>query len=119
MRAVPGHHAVARDPLVAHPELGAPVRHELVQLGERSGVQQKLQPLARGELARLVLLRDALGAAAELGLALEGVQPGAERVWVGRGSHGGSGFTTCARMLRPSSEPRRPAGPDARQTPSR
>ena len=63
-------------------------------------------PLASGELARLVLLGDALRAAAELGLPLEGIQPGAERVWVGRGSHGGSGFTTCARMLRRPSESR-------------
>jgi hypothetical protein len=82
------------------------VHHELVQLGEGAGVEQQFQPLASGELARLVLLGDALGAAAELGLPLEGLQPGPERVLIGRGSHGGRRFSTCARMLCRSSEAR-------------
>ena len=77
---VAGHHPVAGDALVAHPEVGAAVGDELVQLDEGAGVEQEVDPLARGELARLVLLGDALGSAAELGLPLQGVQAGAERV---------------------------------------
>jgi hypothetical protein len=59
--------AVAGDPLAGHVEVVALVDHELVDLDERAGVEQELEPLARGLLAGLVLAANALGAAGELG----------------------------------------------------
>ncbi len=47
------------------------MRDELVELLEAAGVEQQLDALARGELARLVLLAHAVGAAAFLGAALQ------------------------------------------------
>ena len=61
--AVPGDDAVAERALGVHAEVGRPVPGELVELGERARVEQRLDPLARGHLARGVLLLDgALGA---------------------------------------------------------
>ena len=44
---------------------------ELVELLERAGIEQQLDPLARGELAGRVLALEPLLAAAELGATLE------------------------------------------------
>ena len=63
--AVAGDDAVAEDLLLLHPEVGAAVRHELVDLDEAAGIEEQLDALARGELARGVLALDAGGAAAE------------------------------------------------------
>jgi hypothetical protein len=62
--ARPGHHPVARDPLLLHAELGAAVVDEGVDLLERAGIEQELQALANAELAALVLRGDTLGPAA-------------------------------------------------------
>src|SRR3712207_7261822 len=48
--------AVAEGPVGIQPEVGGTVPGELVQLGERAGVQQHLDPLARGHLPGGVLL---------------------------------------------------------------
>jgi hypothetical protein len=68
---LPGDDAVARDDLLIHPEVAAAVRDELVDLLERAGIEQQVDPLARGQLAGLVLLAQAGLAAAEFGAALE------------------------------------------------
>ena len=61
--AVAGDHAVAERALVLHAEVGRAVPGELVELDERALVEQRLDPLAGGHLARGVLLLDgALGA---------------------------------------------------------
>ena len=70
-QAVPGDDAVARDDLLLHAEVAAAVRDELVELLEGAGIEQQLDPLARGELAGRVLALEAVRAAAELGAALE------------------------------------------------
>jgi hypothetical protein len=67
--AVAGHHAVAEVLLVLEPEVGGAVDDEAVQLHERALVQEHVEPLARGELAALVLRLDALAPAAHLRLA--------------------------------------------------
>ena len=64
-RAPAGHHAVARGALRRHAEVGGAVRDEHVELLERALVEQQLDPFARGQLALLVLRRDALLSAAE------------------------------------------------------
>ena len=63
--AVAGDHAVARDLVVGHAEVGAAVLDEHVPLFEGAVVEQQLDPLARGELALVVLRVDALLAAAQ------------------------------------------------------
>src|SRR5206468_3285640 len=69
------HLAVARDDTVARMRLlreaaaRALVEDERVGLDEGAGVEEVLDALARGELALLVLRRDALGTPAFLGLA--------------------------------------------------
>ena len=63
-----GHDPVAQEPLLLHAEVGAPVRDELVELVEGSGVREQIEAFARGELSALVLLLDALVAAAALRL---------------------------------------------------
>src|SRR5207302_6813244 len=63
--AVTRDHAVAGDALVLHAEVGAAVRHHAVELDERARVHQQVDALARGELAGVVLLLDALLAATE------------------------------------------------------
>ena len=69
-RAVAGDHAVAEDLLLGHAEVGAAVGDELVELDEAAVVDQRGDPLARGQLAGLVLLVDARLAAGERGLRL-------------------------------------------------
>jgi hypothetical protein len=56
--AVTGDDAVAERALGLHAEVGRPVPGELVELGERPGVEQRVDPLAGGHLARGVLLLD-------------------------------------------------------------
>ena len=58
-RARAGDHAIARDALLGHAELGAAVLDEGVDLLERALVEQQVQALARRQLAALVLRRDA------------------------------------------------------------
>ena len=47
------------------------MRDQLVDLFERPGIEQQVDPLAGGELARLVLPAHAVLAAAQLGAALQ------------------------------------------------
>ena len=54
-RAPPRDHPVARGPLLGHAEVGGAVGDEGVPLLEGARIEQKLQPLARGELAARVL----------------------------------------------------------------
>ena len=54
-----------------HAEVAAAVGDELVELFERAGIEQQLDPLARGQLAGGVLALEPIGAAAELGASLE------------------------------------------------
>ena len=56
---------------LVHAEVAAAVRDELVDLLERAGIEQQIDPLARGELAAVVLLLQPRFAAAQLGAALE------------------------------------------------
>ncbi len=70
-QAVARDHPVAGHDLLLHPEVAAAVRDELVDLLERARIEQQLHPLARGELAGLVLALVARLAAAELRSALE------------------------------------------------
>jgi hypothetical protein len=66
--AVAGDDAVARDLLVGHAEVGTAVLDEHVPFLEGAFVEQQFEPLARGELALLVLRVDALLATAQAGL---------------------------------------------------
>jgi hypothetical protein len=50
-----------------HPEVGAAVGDEAVELDERARVEQRVDPLPGGELVVAVLARDAIRATAELG----------------------------------------------------
>ena len=59
-RAVAGHHRVAVGTALVHVELVGAVADEGVELLEGAGVEQLLDPLARGELALRVLLLDGL-----------------------------------------------------------
>ena len=58
---------VAREALLVHAEVHALVNDQAVDLVERSLVDEELDALARGLLARFVLAGDAFGAARELG----------------------------------------------------
>ncbi len=60
--AVAGDHAVPEERGLG---VGVAIRDECVELHERSGVEQQLQPLSRGELSALMLLVDALLSATE------------------------------------------------------
>src|SRR5215213_4084609 len=62
---VPCHHAVTRDPLLSHAEVGAAMLDEHVGLFERAWIEQQFQPLAGAELAARMLRLDPLGAAAK------------------------------------------------------
>ncbi len=62
-----GDHAVARDLVPLHAEIGAAVLDIHVELLEGAFVEQEVEALARGELAATVLGLDALGAAAGAG----------------------------------------------------
>src|SRR5204863_6562492 len=75
-RAVPGDDAVAVDLPLLHPEVGAAVDLEAVELDEAARVDELLDPLARGELAVRVLALDALLAAAEQRLAVPALELG-------------------------------------------
>src|SRR5204863_5672923 len=68
------HDAVAWNPLLGHPEVVRLVHDELVELDERPGIEEELETLARGLLARLVLTADALVSATQLGLGVTTVQ---------------------------------------------
>ena len=72
--ALAGHDAVARHLLLGHAELGAAVLDEHVGLLERIRVEQKLDPLAGGELAALVLRLDPPFAAAQPGRRALGIE---------------------------------------------
>ena len=69
-----GHHPVAEHLLVFHVEVAALVDHELVDLEERTRVEEELEPLAGGLLPGLVLAPTALLAATELGLSVAPTQ---------------------------------------------
>ena len=71
--------AVARHDLVLHPEIDAAMRDQLVDLLEGAGIEQQLDPLARRQLARIVMALETLGAAAQLGAAFE-VRQGVQRI---------------------------------------
>ena len=58
------HDAVARGAPVSHPEIGDPVDHEGVEFDKRLGIQEDLEPLPGRELPLVVLLLNALLAAA-------------------------------------------------------
>ena len=62
---------------------------ELVELLERAGIEQQLDPLARGQLAGGVLALETIGAAAELGAPLEVVETSS-------GSSAPHALTACA-----------------------
>src|SRR4029077_11905775 len=62
---------ITGDDVVLHPEIATAMGDQLVDLLERAGIEQELDPLARGQLAGRVLLRQATRAAAKLGAALE------------------------------------------------
>jgi hypothetical protein len=62
-----GDDPVAREALLVHAEVHALVDDQAIHFVERTLVDQQLDALARGLLARVVLPRDALGAARELG----------------------------------------------------
>ena len=57
--AVAGDDAVAGNHLLIESEIGGAVGDEAVELDEAALVEQQIEPLAGGELALLVLLRDA------------------------------------------------------------
>ena len=82
--AVAADHAVAGDAALGHPEVGAAVGDQRIDLDERAGVEQQLHPLAGGQLAGGVLLVDALLAAAQAG-ALEAVLQLGQGFALGRG----------------------------------
>jgi hypothetical protein len=71
---VAGDHAVAQILLLVEAEIGSAVGDEAVDLHEAAGIEQQVEPLARAELALLVLLRDAVGATALFGEGLLVVQ---------------------------------------------
>jgi hypothetical protein len=75
-----GDDAVAEDLLVLHAEVGATMRHELVELDEAAVIEQRFDPFARGQLTGLVLLRDAGLTTGDGGLGLHLFEAG-DRVW--------------------------------------
>ena len=79
-----GHDAVAVGAVLVEAELGAAVADERAELLEGVGVEEEVEALAGGELAFLVLLRDAGFAAAKLSL---GAPP--PEVFDGSGRGGG------------------------------
>src|SRR5439155_11261036 len=76
-RPVAGDDAVAVDLPLLHPEVGAAVDLEAVELDEAPRIDELLDALARGELAVGVLALDALLAAAEHRLAVPPLELGA------------------------------------------
>ena len=73
--SVARHDAVTEEALLPDAELGGPMRDECIELDEASGVEEQVEPLARGQLAALVLLFDALFAAAQHRLGTHAAQP--------------------------------------------
>ena len=71
--------------LLGQAEVGGAVGDEAVELDEAARIEQQVEPLAGGELALLVLLGDAVGAAALLGRGLAVVQLVEEIAGVGHG----------------------------------
>src|SRR6185503_2885904 len=69
--SVAAHHAVSRHDLVAHAEVGAAVRDELVDFFECAGVEQEVDALARRQLAGFALAAETFLAPAQLGPPLE------------------------------------------------
>ncbi len=122
------HRAVAADDAVAgdgrglvHAEVAAAVGDEGVDLDERAGVEEQLDALAGGELARRVLLVDALLAAAQLGRGKAALQLldllGADGCRRGRLGHGAGDLPRRAPIsmglsnsISPSGKSRMPPG---------
>ena len=111
-RAPAGDHAVAGDFGLLHAEVARAVLDEHVELLERALVEQELDPLARGELAALVLRLDARLAAAGAGLGaalfqlVEDVLHGGSPFKHGsrqKPYHGGGGMPATAHLLDRSS----------------
>ena len=73
--SVPGHDRIAPGPLLAHPELHLAVADEPVELDERAGVEQPLDPLARQQLAARALLRDGRRSHRQRGLGAQLLEP--------------------------------------------
>src|SRR4029453_12583973 len=67
-RPVSGDDAVAEDLLLGHPEFRGSMGDERIQLDERSRIEQQVEPLASGQLARAVLALDPRVAPPEPGL---------------------------------------------------
>src|SRR3546814_417720 len=70
-----GHHAVARDLLLGHPEIRGAVLHEHVPFLERAGIEQQVDTLAGGQLALLVLGLDPLRTTAQSGAVAHVLEP--------------------------------------------
>jgi hypothetical protein len=68
---VAGDDAIAGDDLLRHPEVETTVGDELVDLFEGTAVEQQVDALARGQLARLTLAAQPFFAAPELGASIE------------------------------------------------
>src|SRR5437588_10108886 len=73
--AVARHDRVAPRPPFHHPEVRLAVADVAVELDERAGVAEALDPLAREQLALLTLALDRLGASRMAGLVAERLQP--------------------------------------------
>ncbi len=69
--ASPGNDAVAGHQLFRHAEVLTTVGDQLVDFFEGVGVEEKIDPLARGELAGRVLTLQSIVAASELGATFE------------------------------------------------
>src|SRR5438132_1213421 len=69
--AVAGDDPVARNDLLRHPEVETAVRHVLVDLFEGAGIEEKIDALARRQLARFALAAKPLLAAAQLRAPIE------------------------------------------------
>src|SRR5262249_48958870 len=63
-----GDDPITRDLLLVHAEVVALMDHELVDLNERAGVEEQIEPLPRRLLPCLMLAPDPIFAAAQLGL---------------------------------------------------
>ena len=62
--APPRHDAVAEHFLIGETEVGGAMGDEAIELDERAGIEQHVEPLARRHLSFLMLRGDAVGAAA-------------------------------------------------------
>src|SRR5206468_13080767 len=69
-----GHDSVSRSSLILHVEVVALMDDELVDFQEGSGIEQNLEPFARGLLAGFVLATDALVSAGQLGLCVSAME---------------------------------------------